>query len=54
MCGITTIQHMDHMKLKQKKDQRVDALFLLRRGNKINNGSRWEGLGRKRRGGGEN
>ena len=26
---------MDHMKLKRKKDQRVDASVLLRRGNKI-------------------
>ena len=43
---------MDHMKLKRKEDQRVDASVLLRRGNKIIKGSRgWEGLGRKRRGG---
>ena len=48
------IQLMDHMKLKRKEDQRVDASVLLRRGNKIIKGSRgWEGLGRKRRGGGE-
>ena len=41
------------MKLKRKEDQRVDASVLLRRGNKIIKGSRgWEGLGRKRRGGG--
>ena len=45
---------MDHMKLKWKKEHRVDASVLLRRGNKIIKGSRgWEGLGRKRRGGGE-
>ena len=45
---------MDHMKLKRKEDQRVDASVLLRRGNKIIKGSRgWEGLGRKRRGGRE-
>ena len=45
------IQLMDHMKLKRKEDQRVDASVLLRRGNKIIKGSRgWEGLGRKRRG----
>ena len=43
------IQLMDHMKLKRKEDQRVDAPVLLRRGNKIIKGSRgWEGLGRKR------
>ena len=48
------IQFTDHMKLKRKEDQRVDASVLLRRGNKIIKGSRgWEGLGRKRRGGGE-
>ena len=47
------IQLTDHMKLKKKEDQRVDASVLLRRGNKIIKGSRgWEGLGRKRRGGG--
>ena len=45
---------MDHMKLKWKEDQRVNASVLLRRGNKIIKGSRgWEGLGRKRRGGRE-
>ena len=48
------IQLMDHMKLKRKEDQRVDASVLLRRGNKIIKGSRgWEGLWRKRREGGE-
>jgi hypothetical protein len=43
---------MDHMKLKRKKDQRVDASSaLLRRGNNIIKRSRgWEGLGRKREG----
>jgi hypothetical protein len=49
--GIPTKQLM---KLKRKKDQRVDASVLLTRGNKIIKGSRgWEGLGRKREGGGE-
>ena len=48
------IQLTDHMKLKRKEDQRVDASVLLRRGNKIIKGSRgWEGLWRKRREGGE-
>ena len=52
--GIPTIQLMEHMKFKRKKDQGVDASVLLRRGNKIIKGSRgWERLGRKRRGGGE-
>ena len=42
------------MKLKRKEDQRVDASVLLRRGTKIIKGSRgWEGLGKKRGGGGE-
>ena len=50
-CGIPTIQITDHMKLKRKEDQRVDASVLLIRGNKIIKGSRgWEGLGRKRSG----
>jgi hypothetical protein len=30
---ITKIQFTDHMKLKKKKDQSVDTLVLLRRGN---------------------
>ena len=48
------IQLTNHMKLKRKEDQRMDASVLLRRGNNIIKGSRgWEGLGRKRRGGGE-
>jgi hypothetical protein len=48
-----TIQLTDHMKLKRKEDQRIDASVLLRKGNKIIKGSReWERLGRKRRGGG--
>jgi hypothetical protein len=39
------------MKLKRKEDQRVDASFLLRRGNKIIKGSRRrEELGMKKRG----
>ena len=43
------IQLTDHMKLKKKEDQSVDASVLLRRGNKIFTGGRgWEGLGRKR------
>jgi hypothetical protein len=42
------------MKLKRKEDQRMDASVLLRRGNKIiKRGRGWEGLGRKRRRGGE-
>ena len=50
-CGIPKIQLMDHMKLKRKEDQRVDASVLLRRGNKIIKGSRgWDGLGRVRGG----
>ena len=48
------IQLANHIKLKRKEDQRVDASVLLRRGNKIIKGSRgWEGLGRKRRQGEE-
>jgi hypothetical protein len=44
---------MDHMKLKRKEDQGVDASVLLKRGNKIiRRSSQCEGLGRKRRGGG--
>jgi hypothetical protein len=31
---------MDHMKLKRKEDQRVDASVQLRRGNNIIKGSR--------------
>ena len=51
---IPTVQLTDHMKLKRKEDQRVDASVLLRRGNKIIKGSRgWKELGRKRRGGGQ-
>ena len=45
------IQLTDHMKVKKKEDQSVDASVLLRRGNKIITGARgWEGLGRKRGG----
>ena len=45
------IQLTDHMKLKRKQDQRVDASVLLRRGNNTIKGSRgWERLVRKRRG----
>ena len=48
------MEYPDHMKLKRKEDQRVDASVLLRRENKIIQGSRkWEGLRRKRRVGGE-
>ena len=48
------IQLMDHMKLKRKEDQRVDASVLLRKVNKIIKRSRGgEGLWRKRRGRGE-
>ena len=32
---IPKIQFIDHMKLKKKEDQSVDASFLLRRENKI-------------------
>jgi hypothetical protein len=47
------IQLTDHMMLKRKEHQRVDASVLLRTGIKIVRGSRgWEGLGRKRSGGG--
>jgi hypothetical protein len=46
--GIPMIQLMDHMKLKRKEEQRVDASVLLRRGNKIIKGRGWEGLGKKR------
>ena len=43
------IKLMDHMKLKRKEDQRVDASVILRRGDKIIKGSReCEGHGRKR------
>ena len=41
-------QNTDHMKLKKKEEQRVDASVLLRRGNKIIKGRGWEGLGKKR------
>jgi hypothetical protein len=45
------IQLTDHMKLKKKEDQSVDASVFLTRGNKILRGGRgWEGLGRKRGG----
>jgi hypothetical protein len=51
---IPTIQLMDHMKLKRKEDQSVDASVLLRRRNNIIKKSRgWKGLGRKRGRGGE-
>jgi hypothetical protein len=47
------IQLTDHMKLKRKEDQKVDASVLLRRGYNIIKGSRgWGRLGRKRGGGG--
>jgi hypothetical protein len=49
--GISKIKFKDHMKLKTKEDQSVDASFLLGRGNKIlTGGRRWEGLRRKRGG----
>ena len=51
--GIPMIQLTDHMKLKKKEDQSVDASVLPRRGHKMTMGGRgWEGLGRKRGGGG--
>ena len=49
------IQLTDHMKLKEKEDQSMDASVLFRRGNKIIMGARgWKGLERKRGGGEEN
>jgi hypothetical protein len=33
--GIPKIQFTEHMKLKKKKDKSVDALVLLKKGNKI-------------------
>ena len=45
------IQLKDHMNLKRKKDQKIDASILLRMENKIITGCReWEGLGIKRGG----
>jgi hypothetical protein len=42
------IQLTDHMKLKKKEDQSVDASVLLSKGNKTITGGRgWEGLPRK-------
>ena len=38
--GMPMIQLSDHMKLKRKEDQRIDASVLLRRGNNIIKGSR--------------
>ena len=47
------IKLIDHMKLKKKDDQCMDASVLLRRWNKIIKGNRsLEGLGRKREQGG--
>jgi hypothetical protein len=40
--GIHKIQFTDHMKLKKKEDQSVDASVLLRRGNKILKGRNME------------
>ena len=39
----------NHMELKKKEDQSVDALLLHRIGNKVITGGRREGFGRKRR-----
>jgi hypothetical protein len=52
---ISKIQFTDHMKLKNKEDQNVNASsVILRRGNKILTGGRgWEGLGRKKGGRGK-
>lgn len=48
------IRVTDHMKLKRKEDQTVDASVLLRRENNIIKRSIvWEGLQRKRRGEGK-
>jgi hypothetical protein len=47
--GIPKIQLTDHMKLKRKEDQRVNASVLLRSENNIIKESGvWEELGRKR------
>jgi hypothetical protein len=47
--GIPIIQLMDHMKLKRKENQTVDASILLRRVNNIIKDCRgWERLRRKR------
>jgi hypothetical protein len=47
------LEFLEKFKKLKRKDQRVNASVLLRRGNKIVKGSRgWEGLGRKRTGGG--
>ena len=51
---MATTQFMDHMKLKRKEDQRVDASVLLRRRNKIIKASReWRDLGGREEGVGE-
>ena len=51
---IPKIQFTDHMKLKKKEDQSVDASVHLRRGIKIPTCGRWwKGFGRKKVGGGE-
>jgi hypothetical protein len=34
-AGMSKIQFTDHMKLKKKKNQSVDTLVLLRKGNKM-------------------
>jgi hypothetical protein len=39
-CGIPTIQLTDHIKLKRKEDQRMDASVLLRRGTIYFKGSK--------------
>jgi hypothetical protein len=39
---ISKIQFTDHMKLSKKEDQSMDALVLLRRGNKIFKGENME------------
>jgi hypothetical protein len=39
---ITKIQFTDHVKLRKKEDQSMDALILLRRGNKILKGGNIE------------
>ena len=49
---IHIIQLTDHMKVKKKKDQSLDASVLFRRGDKIIMGGReWTRLGEKRGGG---
>lgn len=47
LLRVPTIQLTVHMKLKKKENQSVNALVLIRRGNEIIMGGRWEGPGRE-------